>query len=53
MKLDNAEMPKKERWRCPKRNEKTYTKEFKLSAVYLLMGKGYPPKKVFRMLDVD
>lgn len=37
----------------PKGERKTYTKEFKLSAVYLLMSKVYPPKEVFRMLDVD
>lgn len=37
----------------PKGSRKTYTKEFKLSAVYLLMSKVYPPKEVFRMLDVD
>lgn len=37
----------------PKGERKTYTKEFKLSAVYLLMSKRYPPKEVFKMLDVD
>lgn len=37
----------------PKGERKRYTKEFKLSAVYLLMSKVYPPKEVFRMLDVD
>lgn len=37
----------------PKGERKTYTKEFKLSAVYLLMSKAHPPKEVFRMLDVD
>ena len=37
----------------PKGVRKTYSKEFKLSAVYLLMSKVYPPKEVFRMLDVD
>lgn len=37
----------------PKGERKTYTKEFKLSAVYLLMSKVYPPKEVFRMLNVD
>ena len=37
----------------PKGARKTYSKEFKLSAVYLLMSKVYPPKEVFRMLDVD
>ena len=36
-----------------KHERKTYTKEFKLNAVYLLMSKEYPPKEVFRMLDVD
>ena len=37
----------------PKGDRKSYTKEFKLSAVYLLMSKVYPPKEVFKMLDVD
>jgi len=37
----------------PKGERKTYTKEFKLSAVYLLMSKVYPPHEVFRMLNVD
>ncbi len=37
----------------PKGERKTYTKEFKLSAVYLLMSKEYPPKEVFQMLKVD
>lgn len=37
----------------PKGERKTYSKEFKLSAVYLLMSKAYPPKEVFRMLDID
>lgn len=37
----------------PKGERKTYSKEFKLSAVYMLMSKVYPPKEVFRMLDVD
>ena len=37
----------------PKGVRKTYSKEFKLSAVYLLMSKVYPPNEVFRMLDVD
>ena len=37
----------------PKGDRKSYTKEFKLSAVYLLMSKTYPPKEVFKMLDVD
>ena len=37
----------------PKGERKSYTKEFKLSAVYLLMSKVYPPKEVFKMLDVD
>lgn len=36
-----------------KGERKTYTKEFKLNAVYMLMSKQYPPKEVFRMLDVD
>ena len=37
----------------PKGQRKTYTKEFKLSAVYLLMSKVYKPHEVFKMLDVD
>lgn len=37
----------------PKGQRKTYTKEFKLSAVYLLMSKVYKPQQVFEMLDVD
>ena len=37
----------------PKGDRKSYTKEFKLSAVYLLMSKTYPPKEVFKMQDVD
>lgn len=37
----------------PKGERKQYTKEFKLSAVYLLMSKVYPAKEVFNMLDVD
>lgn len=37
----------------PKGERKTYSKEFKLSAVYLLMSKAYPPKEVFRMLEID
>lgn len=37
----------------PKGQRKTYTKEFKLSAVYLLMSKVYKPREVFQMLNVD
>lgn len=37
----------------PKSERKRYTKEFKLSAVYLMMSKAYKPKEVFQMLDVD
>lgn len=37
----------------PKGERKTYTKEFKLNAVYMLMSNQYAPKEVFRMLDVD
>lgn len=37
----------------PKGERKKYTKEFKLSAVYLMLSKVYAPKEVFRMLDVD
>lgn len=37
----------------PKGKRKHYTKEFKLSAVYLLMSEVYPPHEVFKMMDVD
>lgn len=37
----------------PKGERKRYTKEFKLSAVYLMLSKVYRPKEVFRMLNVD
>lgn len=37
----------------PKGERKEYSKEFKLSAVYLMLSKVYPPKEVFKMLDVD
>lgn len=37
----------------PKGERKHYTKEFKLSAVYLMLSKAYQPKEVFRMLNVD
>lgn len=37
----------------PAGEQKRYSKEFKLSAVYLPMSKAYPPKEVFWMLDVD
>lgn len=37
----------------PKGERKKYTKEFKLSAVYLMMSKVYQPKEVFQMLNVD
>ena len=37
----------------PKGDRKKYTKEFKLSAVYLMMSKAYEPKEVFEMLKVD
>lgn len=37
----------------PKGERKTYSKEFKLSAVYLLMSKACPPKEVFRILEID
>lgn len=37
----------------PKSERKRYTKEFKLSAVYLMLGNVYEPKEVFKMLDVD
>lgn len=37
----------------PKGERKKYTKEFKLSAVYLMLSGVYRPKEVFRLLDVD
>ena len=37
----------------PKSERKRYTKEFKLSAVYLMMSKAYQPREVYRMLNVD
>lgn len=37
----------------PKGERKKYTKEFKLSAVYLMLSKVYQPKEVFQMLNVD
>lgn len=37
----------------PKGDRKKYTKEFKLSAVYLMLSKVYQPKEVFQMLNVD
>ncbi len=37
----------------PKSERKRYSKEFKLSAVYLMLSNVYQPKEVFKMLDVD
>ena len=37
----------------PKGERKKYTKEFKLSAVYLMMSKTMRPKDIFKTLDVD
>ena len=37
----------------PKGKRKKYTKEFKLSAVYLMLSKAYQPKEIFEMLKVD
>lgn len=37
----------------PKGKRRTYTKAFKLSAVYLMLSEAYKPKEVFQMLDVD
>ena len=37
----------------PKGERKKYTKEFKLSAVYMMMSKTMRPKDIFKMLDVD
>ena len=36
-----------------KGERKKYTKEFKLSAVYLMLSNAYQPKEIFKMLDVD
>ena len=37
----------------PKSGRRSYSKEFKLSAVYLMLSKAYKPKEVYEMLDVD
>ena len=37
----------------PKGERKHYSKEFKLSAVYLMLSKTMQPKEIFQMLDVD
>lgn len=37
----------------PKGERKHYTKEFKLSAVYLMLSEAYKPKEIFEMLNVD
>lgn len=37
----------------PKGERKKYSKEFKLSAVYLMLSKAYRPKEIFAMLEVD
>jgi transposase len=37
----------------PKGERKKYTKEFKLSAVYLMLSKTHKPKEIFEMLNVD
>lgn len=37
----------------PKGKRKTYTKEFKLNAVYMMLSKVYRPKEIFDMLNVD
>lgn len=39
--------------KMPKGERKRYTKEFKLSAVYLMLDKTYRPKDIFKMLNVD
>lgn len=36
-----------------KSERKTYTKEFKLHAVYMMLSGIYKPKDVFKMLNVD
>lgn len=37
----------------PKGERKYYTKEFKLSAVYLMLSKAYRPVEIAKMLEVD
>lgn len=37
----------------PKGERRKYTKEFKLSAVYMMLSEVYRPKEVFEKLDVD
>jgi len=37
----------------PKGDRKKYSKEFKLSAVYLMLSNTMQPKEIFKMLDVD
>lgn len=37
----------------PKGERKQYTKEFKLSAVYMMLGKEFAPKEICAMLHVD
>ena len=51
--LDNSLNDKKGEKEMPKSERKRYTKEFKLSAVYLMMSKAYQPREVYRMLNVD
>ena len=46
-------MTKKGESEMPKGERKKYTKEFKLSAVYLMLSKTMQPKEIFQMLDVD
>lgn len=51
--LDNSQNDKKGENEMPKGERKRYTKEFKLSAVYLMLSKVYKPKEIFQMLNVD
>ena len=37
----------------PKGERKKYSKEFKLSAVYMMLSNTMQPKGIFKMLDVD
>ena len=37
----------------PKGESRKFTKEFKLSAVYLMLSKTMRPKEIFAMLNVD
>ena len=50
--LDNTGNDKR-RDRDVQRRKEKYSKEFKLSAVYLMLSNTMQPKEIFKMLDVD